>query len=66
MDIEEIKKKDYLNANDLMKIIPNLKYDRARKLINDAQKEMEEKKYFIPIVRPKVALTKIIKKRLGF
>lgn len=66
MSVEEIKKKDYLSAQDLMQIIPNLKYDRARVYINEAREEMKKQNLFIPIVRPKVALTKIIKKKFGF
>lgn len=64
--VEEIKKQDYLTAQDLMKLIPNLTYDNAIKYINDAREEMKELNLFIPITRPKVALTKIIRKRFGF
>ena len=66
MDIEMIKKKDYLSANDLVQIIPNLTYMNAIKYINEAQKEMKEKGYCIPITRPKVALTKILRKKFGW
>ena len=66
MDVENIKKKDYLSANDLMLLIPNLTYDNAIKYINIARKKMEEQNLFIPVTRPKVALTKIIRKTFGF
>lgn len=66
MNIEEIKKQDYLSANDLMKLIPNLTYDNAIKYINDAREEMKQQNLFIPITRPKLALTKIIRKKFGF
>ena len=66
MSIEELKNKDYLSAQDLMQIIPNLTYDNAIKYINDARKEMEKQHLYIPITRPKLALTKIIRKRFGF
>ena len=66
MTVEEIKNKDYLSANDLMSIIPNLTYDNAIKYINEARKEMEKQNLFIPVTRPKLALTKIIRKRFGF
>ena len=65
-EIEEIKKQDYLSANDLMKLIPNLTYDNAIKYINIAREEMKKQNLYIPITRPKVALTKIIRKTFGF
>ena len=63
---EELKKKDYLSAKDLMILIPNLTYDNAIKYINKAREEMQSKNLFIPITRPKVALTSIIRKMFGF
>ena len=60
-----VKEKDYITAKDLMKIIPNLTYDNAIKYINEARKIMEERKYLIPIARPKVALTKIVLEMFG-
>lgn len=66
MDTEYIKAKDYITADDLMKIIPNLKKYKALEYINDAIKEMEQKGYYVPVTRPKVALTKIIKKKFGW
>lgn len=64
--IEEIKKQDYITAQDLMKLVPNLTYDNAIKYINDAREEMKKQNLFIPITRPKIALTKIIRKTFGF
>ena len=55
----------YLNAKDLQEMIPNLTYDNAIKIINKARKIMEDKKYLIPIARPKVALTSIVLDMLG-
>ena len=55
----------YLTANDLQEMIPNLTYDNAIKIINQARKIMEDKKYLIPIARPKVALTSIVLDMLG-
>lgn len=66
MNIEEIKKQDYMSANDLVQIIPNLTYDNAIKYINEVRKEMKEKGYFIPVTRPRLALTKLIKKKFGW
>lgn len=62
---EEIKKQDYMNIKDLMILVPNLTYDRARIYINEVREEMKQKGYCIPITRPKVALTKLVKKKFG-
>lgn len=63
---EEILNQLYITANDLMILIPNIKYQRALGYINEIQKEMKEKKYFIPISQKKLALTKLVRKRFGF
>lgn len=63
--VDELLKEKYLSAKDLMVIIPNLKIQQARNYINEIQNEMKEKKYYIPIVRPKLALTKLVKAKFG-
>lgn len=63
--VDEILTQKYISAKDLMIIIPELKYGNAIAFINIIQNEMEEKGLYIPIVKPKVALTKLVKKRLG-
>ena len=62
---EEILNQLYLTADDLQKLVPEMKYQRALDIINDVREEMEEKKYFLPISRKKLALTKLVKKKLG-
>ena len=57
--------KYYITAKDLQELIPNLTYDNAIKIINQAREIMKENNYLIPITRPKVALTKIVYKILG-
>ena len=57
--------KVYISAKDLQDLIPNLTYDNAIKIINQAREIMKEKNYLIPITRPKVALTKIVYEILG-
>lgn len=57
--------KIYVSAKDLQELIPNLTYDNAIKIINQAREIMKEKNYLIPITRPKVALTKIVYEILG-
>ena len=61
-----MKNKDYLTANDLMDIIPNLTYMNALKYINLARKKMEEKGFYVPTTKPKVALTSVVKSIFGF
>lgn len=64
-NVNEILEQQYLTAHDLMKIIPKLGYIRALSYIDDARQEMQNKGYFVPDGRTKVALTKIIKKKFG-
>ncbi len=62
---DEIKKQDYISIKELMILVPNLTYDRARLYINEVREEMRKEGYCIPITRPKLALTKLIKKKFG-
>ena len=66
MNIEERKKQEYMSANELVQMIPKLTYEKALTYIHEVRKEMEEKGYCIPIARPKVALTKLVKKKFGW
>ena len=61
---EEILNKAYLTAEDLQKLIPELKYGRALDIIKEVREEMEKKNYFIPICRKKLALTKLVRKKM--
>lgn len=63
---EELLKEHYLSAKDLTIIIPNLKIEKARIYINEIQEEMKEKKIYIPKTRPKIVLTKLVRKKFGF
>jgi len=62
---EEILKQQYVTAKDLMVIIPELNYIRALKYIEDLRIEMQEKNYFVPDGKTKVALTRLFKKKFG-
>lgn len=62
---EEILNQLYMTASDLQTLIPEMKYQRALDIINDVRKEMEDKNYFLPISQKKLALTKLVKKKLG-
>ena len=63
---EEILNQAYLTSKDIKALIPSLGIDKCRLIIEEVQKEMKEKKYFIPpSTKPKRALTKLVKKKLG-
>lgn len=66
MKIENLKKKDYLSANDLIEIIPNLTYLNALNYIKKGQQEMKNRGFIVPTTKPKVALTKILRELFGF
>ena len=55
----------YMSAKDLQKMIPNLTYNRALKIIEEARNIMKERNYLIPITKEKLALTKIVNEMLG-
>lgn len=63
---DEILEQIYITAEDLMILIPSLKYQRALNYIKEVQEEMEQKKYFVPISKNKLALTKLVRKKFGF
>jgi len=61
----EIFEQLYMTADDLLILIPELKYQRALDIINEVRDEMKNKKYYIPISRKKLALTKLVLETLG-
>lgn len=61
----EILDQIYMTAEDLTLLIPGLKLYKARNIISEIIKEMEELKMFIPNTKKKLASTKLIKKKLG-
>lgn len=62
---EEILNQLYITAQDLKILIPKLGINKCREFIDKIQEEMKEKNYFIPDSKPKLALTKLVKKRFG-
>lgn len=63
--IDEILEQKYLSANDLRIIIPSLGYLKALEYIKTFRKEMESLGYFVPGGKKQIALTKLVRKRLG-
>lgn len=63
---EEILKQQYITARDLQKLIPGMSYVAALKKINEfIEIETKELGYLNPSGKTKVALTWLVKKRLG-
>ena len=63
---DEIFEQLYITADDLMILIPSLKYQRALNYIKEIQEEMVQKNYFVPVNKNKLALTKLVRKKFGF
>lgn len=63
--MNETLEKQYLTAKDLQRIIPNLSYNSALKLMDTFIAEEKKLGYLNPSGKTKVALTWLIKKKLG-
>ena len=62
---EEILEQSYISPQDLKILIPNIGIENCRNTINVIREEMKEKGLFVPQTIPKIALTKLIRKRFG-
>jgi hypothetical protein len=56
--------KEYITAKELQELI-GTGYQSAMKIIDEVRDEMKNKNYLIPKCRKKVALKKLVEKRLG-
>ena len=56
--------KEYITAKELQQITGS-GYQSAMKIINEVREVMEKKNYLIPKCRQKVALKRLVEKRLG-
>ena len=56
--------KEYITAKELQ-AITGIGYQSAMKIINEVREDMKKKNYLIPSCRQKVALRRIVEKRLG-
>lgn len=65
MNKNEILNKTYMSAKDLKELMPEIGLDTCRKYILEIRKEMEEKGYLVPEGKTKLALTKLVVKKLG-
>ena len=64
-DANKILEQIYISAYDLQVIMPHLAYNKALEYIETFRKEMKQKNYFVPEGKTKLALTKLVKKKLG-
>lgn len=62
---EEILEQVYVTPQDIKMLIPTLGILRCRELIDETRIEMHNKKFFVPNTKPKIALTKLVIKKLG-
>lgn len=57
--------KEYITAKELQELT-GIGYQSAMKIINEVREEMKQKNYLIPNCRKKIALRRLVEKRLGF
>lgn len=62
---EEILEQTYMSAEDLKILIPSMGINNCTNFIKETIKEMQDKNYFIPRTKKYLALTKLVKKKLG-
>jgi hypothetical protein len=62
---EEILEQLYISPKDIKTLVPSLGMEICREFIDLARNEMKEKGYFVPETKPKLAITKIVKKMIG-
>ena len=63
---DEVLSKDYLEPKDIQVIIPKMSIKTCRELIDEVREEMKSKRLYVPPgTKPKRALTKLVKKKLG-
>lgn len=63
---EEVLNQLYLSAKDIQILIPGLNIVKCRELIDEIQHDMTEKKLYVPpSTKPRRALTKLVRKKLG-
>lgn len=57
-------KEQYTNAKELQEVL-HISYKSALEIIVDVRNEMKEKGFFIPNTRTKLALTWMVKEKIG-
>lgn len=62
---KEILSKQYISAHDLKILIPYTNLRDCKNFISNVRNEMETKGYYVPSGKTKVALTALVKEKLG-
>ena len=62
---EEILEQPYLSPSDLKVLMPTVGLDNCRKMIAEIREEMKNKGLFVPQTTPRLALTKLVRKKFG-
>ena len=62
---EEILEQPYISPQDLKILMPTMGIENCRATINLIRDEMKDKGLFVPQTTPRLALTKLLKKRFG-
>lgn len=62
---EILEKRAYVSAKDLKVLMPEIGMETCRKYISEVRQEMKDKGYLVPEGKTKLALTKMVVKKLG-
>lgn len=63
--IKDILDQQYVTVDDLRIVIPEMSYAEALKLIKSVRETMNSENYYVPECRKLLALTWMVKKKLG-
>lgn len=63
---EEILEQTYISPQDLKQLIPTMGEEKCRTYIKEIREEMKDKGLFVPRTTPRLALTKLVRKKFGF
>ena len=63
---EEILNQMYISPSDLKTLVPSLGIETCRRYIEEIRAEMKQKNLYVPPSKPRLALTKLVRKKCGF
>ncbi len=62
---DEILDQLYMSPQDLKMLMPSVGIDVCRNYINEIREQMKKQNLFVPGGKPKLALTKLVRKKCG-
>lgn len=62
---EEVLEQTYISVEDLKVLIPEMGETNRTNFIKEVMEEMEQKNLFVPRTKKYLALTKLVRKKLG-